>query len=547
MIAKIIPIKSVRRSNFSALIQYLTDPQDKSERVGQIKVSNCYSDDLTAGLLEIQNMQEMNTRAKSDKTCHLVLSFPEGERLSLSDLNAIEERFCDVLGFGGHQRISVVHDDTNNLHIHIAINKIHPKNLTIHNPYYDYYKVAKLCEQIEQDYGLTTVNHETLKDRASRVAQEIETRTGVESLLGWIKRECLDELKQPDNWQDLHQALARHGLEIKERGNGFVLVANNGVAVKASSVDRSLSKGSLIQRLGAFVPSDQSEQSSQQNAKQYQPKPLQNQIDNSKLYARYQQVQSDSARQRTTQWAMLRHTRDQLIERAKREAKLKRNIIKSIKAGRLAKKALYATAHQQFKTTIQVIKSDYQKAYQHSKTSHSRMGWLDWLTFEAKNGNAEALAVLRSRRVGQFKGNQITTKQSNDDSITNSHFKDGFIKDDCVESITKIGTVTYKAGSTTIRDDGKRLIVLSDTTQDALVDILQVAMKKYGSHLAINGTESFRLEIAQVAAQNQMRITFDDKPLEQYRQQLMKQHALGREQSAGQKRPTTSITTRRSL
>ena len=48
MIAKIIPIKSVRKSSFSALIKYLTDPQDKSERVSQIKVSNCYSDDQTA-------------------------------------------------------------------------------------------------------------------------------------------------------------------------------------------------------------------------------------------------------------------------------------------------------------------------------------------------------------------------------------------------------------------------------------------------------------------------------------------------------------------
>ncbi len=318
MIAKIIPIKSVRKSNFSALIQYLTDPQDKSERVSQIKVSNCYSDDLTAGLLEIQNTQEMNKRAKSDKTCHLVLSFPEGERLSLADLNAIEERFCDALGFSGHQRISVVHDDTNNLHVHIAINKIHPRNLTIHNPYYDYKKVANLCEQIEQEYGLTKVNHETVSDKAARVAQEIEARTGVESLLGWIKREALTEIKDADNWQDLHQVLARHGLEIKERGNGFVLVANNGVAVKASSVDRSLSKGNLTRRLGAFVPVDNSKQSSQQNAKQYQPRPLQNRIDTSKLYARYQQEQSDSTRQRTNQWVMLRHTRDQLIERAKR-------------------------------------------------------------------------------------------------------------------------------------------------------------------------------------------------------------------------------------
>ena len=542
MIAKIIPIKSVRKSNFSALIQYLTDPQDKSERVSQIKVSNCYSDDQIAALIEIQNTQEMNTRARSDKTCHLVLSFPEGERLSFSDLNAIEEQFCDVLGFNGHQRISVVHDDTNNLHVHIAINKIHPRTLTIHNPYYDFIKVAKLCEQIEQEYGLTTVNHETVVDKASRVAQEIEARTGVESLLGWIKREALTEIKGAKNWQDLHQALKRHGLEIKERGNGFVLVANNGVAVKASSVDRSLSKGNLTRRLGAFVPVDNSKQSSQQNAKQYQPRPLQNRIDTSKLYARYQQEQENSARQRSSQWAILRQNRDQLIERAKREAKLKRNIIKNIEAGRLAKKALYATAHQQFKTTIAVIKNDYQKAYQQFKVNHPRMGWLDWLTFEAKNGNAEALAVLRSRRIGQFKGNQVSAKQNNDGSSVNSHFKHGL-----VESITKIGTVTYKAGSTTIRDDGKRLIVLPDTTQDALVDILQVAMKKYGSHLAINGTEPFRHEIAQVAAQNKMRVTFDDKELEQYRQQLMKQHPLSRAQSVDQKRSTTSITTRRSL
>ncbi|MBS0425118.1 MAG: relaxase/mobilization nuclease domain-containing protein [Proteobacteria bacterium] len=541
MIAKIIPIKCVRKSNFSALIQYLTNPQDKSDRVSQIKVSNCYSDDQIAALLEIQNTQEMNKRARSDKTCHLVLSFPEGERLSLADLNAIEERFCDVLGFAGHQRISVVHDDTNNLHVHIAINKIHPKNLTIHNPYYDYNKVAKLCEQIEQEYGLTKVNHETVNDKAARVAQEIETRTGVESLLGWIKRECLDELTQPDNWQDLHQILVRHGLEIKERGNGFVLVANNGVAVKASSVDRSLSKGNLTQRLGAFIPSEHSAKSSQQNAKQYQARPLQNRIDTSELYARYQQEQNDSARQRTTQWAMLRHKRDQLIDRAKREAKLKRNIIKSIKAGRLVKKALYATAYQQFKTTIAVIKSDYQKAYQSSKARHSRMGWLDWLTFEAKNGNAEALAILRSRRSGQFQGNQVSAKQSHDGSGANSHFKDGL-----VESISKIGTVTYKAGSTTIRDDGKRLIVLPDTSRDALVDVLQVAMKKYGSHLAINGTESFRLEIAEVAAKNQMHVTFDDKRLEQYRQQLMKQYGVNKAQSVGQKRSLTS-TTRRSL
>ena len=53
-------------------------------------------------------------------------------------LQKIEAQFCEALGFGEHQRVSAVHTDTDNLHIHVAINKIHPKNLTIHNPYCDY-------------------------------------------------------------------------------------------------------------------------------------------------------------------------------------------------------------------------------------------------------------------------------------------------------------------------------------------------------------------------------------------------------------------------
>ena len=53
MIAKIIPIKSVRKSNYSALIQYLTNPQGKSERISQITVANCFTDELPAAVLGI--------------------------------------------------------------------------------------------------------------------------------------------------------------------------------------------------------------------------------------------------------------------------------------------------------------------------------------------------------------------------------------------------------------------------------------------------------------------------------------------------------------
>ncbi len=515
MIAKIIPIKSARKSSFSALVRYLTDDQNKTERISQIQVTNCYTEEITAALLEIQNTQQMNTRAKSDKTCHLVLSFPEGERPGHDDLNAIEKRFCEVLGLADHQRISVIHDDTNNLHIHIAINKIHPRKHTIHNPFIDYKKVAQLCEQIEHEYGLTIVNHETGRDAAKKES-EIETKAGVESLIGWIKRECLDEIKCADSWQELHKTLERNGLEIKERGNGFVFKSNNGIAVKASSVDRSLSKGNLIKRLGEFEYIDNSLNPQKPANKQYQPRSLHAKRDTTALFAQYQREQSEAATGRAEQWVMLRNQRDLLIERAKKNQKLKRSIIKSINAGRFAKKMMVGAAHQQFKTTIDIIKEDYQKAYQASKTHHPRLAWLDWLVKEAKHGNAEALEVLRSRRTNQHQVNNVSGNQTNDSAI-----KDGF-----VESITKCGTVIHKVGSTAIRDDGKRLIVLPDTSREALAHILHVAIQQYGNHLAINGTDQFRTEIAQVVVHNKMRITFDDKSLEQHRQLLMRQQII---------------------
>jgi len=522
MIAKIIPIKSLRKSNFSVLVQYLTDPQGKNERIGLVSITNCYTDELTPAILEIQNTQEMNKRAQSDKTCHLVLSFPEGERLSNAQLSEIEERFCEALGFREHQRISVVHDDTDHQHIHIAINKIHPRKLTIHNPYYDYGKVATLCEQIEQEYGLTQVNHETKQDKSSRIIRDIEAKAGIESLLGWIRRECLDDIKRADTWQALHQLLQSHDLAIKERGNGLVFVSSHGVAVKASYVDRSLSKPNLVKRLGTFEAATHTVQTTSAQSKQYQPKPLQNNIDTARLFERYRQQQADAASWRKEQWLTLREQRDRLIERAKKDAKRKRSIIKQVQAGQLVKKALFATVSGQFKTTLDEIKREYRAAYAQLKTSQRRMAWLDWLALEAKNGNAEALSALRARskKDGRIQGNHLS----------GNPYQNNQSRNDTVESVTKDGTVIYRIGNTAIRDDGKRLFVALNFLNESLADVLQVAIDKYGNHLSVNGSDDFRMSVVQAAVQNSLRVTFDDKTLEDCRQQLLKQRIASQPQ-----------------
>ena len=121
MINKHVPMRTLRKSNDVSLVDYLTNTQGRQERVGEITVSNCHSDRHAAASLEMLNTQSLNTRAKSDKTYHLIISFRPGELPSAETVRAIEARVCHRLGFGEHQWVSVLHHDTNNGHLHLAI------------------------------------------------------------------------------------------------------------------------------------------------------------------------------------------------------------------------------------------------------------------------------------------------------------------------------------------------------------------------------------------------------------------------------------------
>ncbi|MDF4751064.1 relaxase/mobilization nuclease domain-containing protein, partial [Vibrio parahaemolyticus] len=159
MIAKHVPMRSQGKSDFAGLVNYITDHQSKEHRLGNVRLNNCEATTVRDAISEVLATQFANTRAKSDKTYHLIVSLPNGEQLEAHTLAAIEELICQGLGYGEHQRVSAVHNDTDNQHIHIAINKIHPTRNTIHEPYYPHKKLAEMCEAIEQDFGLQPDNH----------------------------------------------------------------------------------------------------------------------------------------------------------------------------------------------------------------------------------------------------------------------------------------------------------------------------------------------------------------------------------------------------
>jgi hypothetical protein len=74
-------------------------------------------------------------------------------------LEKIEERLVSAIGLEAHQRMSAVHIDTDYLHMHIAINKIHPTTFRMHEPYFDQRKLMAECERLEKEFGLVRTNH----------------------------------------------------------------------------------------------------------------------------------------------------------------------------------------------------------------------------------------------------------------------------------------------------------------------------------------------------------------------------------------------------
>ncbi|MCS6748158.1 relaxase/mobilization nuclease domain-containing protein [Proteus mirabilis] len=512
MIAKHVAMRSKSRSSFAGLVNYITDNQGKKERLGLTQITNCASSSLEAATGEILATQKLNTRTESDKTYHLIVSFPTGETPDKQVLEAIENRICEGLGFSEHQRISAIHNDTDNLHIHIAINKIHPTSLTIHEPFRDYKTLGSLCDELESKYKLTKENHINSKTLSQNRANDMEKHSGIESLVSWIKKECEQEIKQATNWEQLHQTLSESGLKVKNKGNGFIFESEEGIQVKASTIAREFSKNNLEKKLGAFI--EQGEHSSTIPKKKYKKKPVSFRVDTTKLYEQYQEEQKQSLVERKRQREELSFSKNIKIEEAKKASRLRRAAIKLMGGNRLTKKILYAQANSSLKKKLELIHKEY-KEKRSEQSSNLKLTWADWLKKKATEGDEVALKALRAREQSKgLKGNTIKSTKNNNEKYSDS--EKSLIKD----SVTKKGTIIYRSEQGAIRDDGKQLQVSKDAKNEAIKEALLVAIKKYGNEISVNGTPQFKAQVVHAAATFNLPVTFKDDFLERHKNEL---------------------------
>lgn len=294
MIAK--RVNRTTNSSYGHLAEYIASAKDKGEKLVDLWIVNSNGgeelEDLSHAIRDIEATQALNSRTNADKTYHLITSFRD-ENPSPDQLKEIEQSIATALGFEDHQRVVGTHQNTDNFHMHIAYNKIHPETLVIHSPFQDFKKLSDVCREIERKFDLKIDNGMELeqdrsKEKINQAAKDYESHTWQQSLNSYVKenaRPLKRALTKAETWQDLHESFAEYGLEIKPRGNGMIIKAvNKKQMVKASSLERNFA-AMAKKKLGPFVASGKIQQP--ETKKTYDGKPLTQHKASQKLWEQY--------------------------------------------------------------------------------------------------------------------------------------------------------------------------------------------------------------------------------------------------------------------
>lgn len=506
MIIKHLSIKNESKSNFSKLLEYLLK-ENKKEFLGEIKITNCVSEDPKDLALEVALTQSMNTRSKKDKNFHFVVSFPRDENPSNKILEDIEKNICDCLGFKDHQRISVVHLDTENLHVHVVVNKIHPQKYTIHEPYYPYKTFSKIAQTLEKKHNLKFENHSFKKTISKGNIKNYEKQTGFISLASWIKRECLENLKKAENWNEFHQLLYKHGLSITKKSNGFVFSTLKGLHVKASNVDRTISKKELEKRMGAFKAFENEALSELVIEKQYSRTPLNNNSLGQKLYTQFLNEKKLKIELKKELLHEEYNKKIKTEEYLKNKYQFKHNFLKLFG---FHKSINYKSNFKSLKKEFEKNNKNYQERKRKIMDEYKFIPWNEWLQNKALF-DKNALSYLKSLSNDNFSkeirtGFSIDKKNDQD----NENIK-------TPEFITKKGSTYFLIDDQIIREENDFLIMNADISNEKLEKIIDFGIKKYGQTFSVAGSKEFQKKVKTISEKKNLNLSFKSKKFQFFR------------------------------
>jgi hypothetical protein len=205
---------------------------------------------------------------------HFVFSWREHEQPTAEQVDELADIFLREMGLEGCQTVYGLHYNTENYHVHIAVNRMHPVSMKVIDPNHGFdieaaHKVLALVEHRQgwsheanaryavNEHGEVVRRKEKTGPKPKVPALDFECATGEKSAQRIAQERGHVIIQNAQSWPELHEKLTTVGLRFEKKGSGAILFVGE-IAVKASSVDRAFSMGKLCKRLGEFVPGNYS-------------------------------------------------------------------------------------------------------------------------------------------------------------------------------------------------------------------------------------------------------------------------------------------------
>lgn len=270
---------SSKTDRVNGLANYIVSPENSNESEKCIYSGArgfTLADTHAARKAEMISLASEAVRSK-DPINHYILSWREGERPTREHVEGAVDILLDELGLQDHQAIYGLHSDTDNLHMHIAVNRVHPETLKVIKPNkgFDIEAVHKAIARIEHIQGwereksgryVVLEDGDLARDGSQSNAgkqrqpdaskRDMENRTGEKSAERIAIEQAGPIIREAKSWGEIHTKLAEIGMRYEQFGSGAKIFIGE-VGVKASNVDRAAGFTKLQKRLGIYIPSTQ--------------------------------------------------------------------------------------------------------------------------------------------------------------------------------------------------------------------------------------------------------------------------------------------------
>jgi hypothetical protein len=270
-------ISSSKGERVYNLAKYITQPEreNKTEKCIHSGSRGFFSEHLISQIQEMTALALESVRSK-DPIRHDVISFREGEIPTAAQVEEIADLYLKELGLVDHQCIYGLHADTDDFHIHLETNVVHPDThkVVVINKGFDHEALQKVCARLEHAQGWTPENKSryhvlengqmserpVARERTSEPstsAKSMESRTGTKSAERIVIEDATPILVKAKTWRELHDRLGAVAIRYERTGGGATIFVGD-VGVKASVIkNRAIRFGELQKNLGPFEPFSQ--------------------------------------------------------------------------------------------------------------------------------------------------------------------------------------------------------------------------------------------------------------------------------------------------